>query len=89
MACSSSCRTKDHKTFGECLRAKNLSTAGAAPTSTGYDRTKEKKHYSRIEAYAAARRQGIQPESTRMKDIETAVRLSNDTGVAFNANPKR
>ena len=27
MACSSSCRTKDHATYGECLRSKNLKTA--------------------------------------------------------------
>ena len=36
-------------------------------------------------AYASARRQGIQPASTKMKDIQKAVRVSDATGVAAKA----
>jgi hypothetical protein len=31
-------------------------------------------------------RQGIEPVSTKKKDIDAAVRLSNDMGVAFDGN---
>lgn len=32
MACASSCRTRDHRTYGECLRSKGLSTAAGETT---------------------------------------------------------
>lgn len=38
-----------------------------------------------LNAYADARRQGIQPSSTKMKDIQKAVRVSDATGVAAKA----
>jgi hypothetical protein len=39
-----------------------------------------------LNSYYDATRQGIEPVSTKKKDIDAAVRLSNDTGVAFNGN---
>ena len=39
-----------------------------------------------LNSYYDATRQGIEPVSTKRKDIEAAVRLSNDTGTAFNGN---
>jgi len=36
-------------------------------------------------AYQSARKNGIQPRSTRMKDIQTAVRASDSLGVAVKA----
>ena len=39
-----------------------------------------------LNAYYDATRQGIEPVSTKKKDIDAAVKLSNDTGVAFNGN---
>jgi hypothetical protein len=45
-----------------------------------------KAHDKELGSYYDALRQGVEPVSTRTKDIEAAVRLSNDTGVAFNAN---
>ena len=47
-------------------------------TSKGFDRE--------LNSYYSATAQGIEPVSTKQKDIDAAVRLSNDTGVAFNAN---
>lgn len=38
-----------------------------------------------LSAYRDARSQGIQPKSTRMKDIKAAIEISNKTGVAFQA----
>lgn len=39
-----------------------------------------------LNSYYSATAQGIEPVSTKKKDIDAAVRLSNETGVAFNAN---
>lgn len=38
-----------------------------------------------LDAYQSARKNGIQPRSTRMKDIQTAVRASDSLGVAVKA----
>lgn len=45
-----------------------------------------KQHDRELGSYYDAVRQGIEPVSTRKKDIDAAVRLSNDTGVAFDGN---
>ena len=45
-----------------------------------------KQHDKELGSYYSAIRQGIEPISTKTKDIQAAVRLSNDTGVAFNGN---
>ena len=45
-----------------------------------------KQHDKELGSYYDALRQGIEPISTKTKDIQAAVRLSNDTGVAFDGN---
>lgn len=40
---------------------------------------------ARLERYASLRRQGVQPESTKSRDIEKADRLSQATGEPFRA----
>ena len=45
-----------------------------------------KAHDKELGSYYDALRQGIEPISTKQKDIDAAVRLSNDIGVAFDGN---
>ena len=45
-----------------------------------------KQHDRELQSYYDATRQGIEPVSTKTKDIDAAVRLSNDMGVAFDGN---
>jgi hypothetical protein len=45
-----------------------------------------RQHDKELGSYYDATRQGIEPVSTKTKDIQAAVRLSNDTGVAFDGN---
>lgn len=45
-----------------------------------------KQHDKELGSYYDALRQGVEPISTKQKDIDAAVRLSNDTGVAFDGN---
>lgn len=80
-SCSSSCRTRDHATWGECIRAKNLRTNALEP-----EQLSRQKHADKtLDAYAAARKHGIQPKTTRARDIERATRISDKTGQAFQA----
>lgn len=76
--CSSACSSKDHRTFGECMRSKNLqlnpnlSDTGA---SKAWDRE--------LEAYRKARKQGIQPSGTTMEKVRQAEEISQRTGQAY------
>jgi hypothetical protein len=51
---------------------------GGIPTAKAHDKE--------LGSYYDAVRQGIEPISTKKRDIDAAVRLSNDTGVAFDGN---
>lgn len=79
--CSSACQTKDHQTFGECMRAKSLQLK---PNLMGTMATKA--HDAELQAYRDARAQGIQPAGTTMAKVREAVELSDMSGKAFNAD---
>lgn len=82
--CSSTCATRDHKTWGECQRAKNL-RIGFCQSAHGLDYTNAKKNDAELQAYRDARAQGIQPAGTTMPAIRQAVELSNAVGKAYDA----
>jgi hypothetical protein len=82
MTCSSSCPTRDHETFGECLRSKNIQANVAVP-GTGYDPARNKRWDSRIDSYKEARSHGVQPAGTKRSQIDAAVKASDATGEAF------
>jgi hypothetical protein len=42
-----------------------------------------KQHDKELQSYYDATRQGIEPRSTKSKDIDAAVQLSNEAGKAF------
>lgn len=84
MACSSSCFTQDHKSYGECLRSKNLKTAVSIP-GKDYDRSHQPAWDKRINAYKRARSEGIQPAGTSARQIEHAVKTSDALGTAYQA----
>lgn len=80
--CSHACISKDHATFGECLRAKGIQIGDVRGTgvSAALD--------LRLSSYDNARRQGIQPASTKMRDVAAAERISQASGKAFDASPR-
>lgn len=45
-----------------------------------------KQHDKELGSYYSAIRQGIEPVSTKQKDIDAAVRMSNSEGRAFDGN---
>ena len=81
--CRSGCETQDHNSYSDCLQAANFGFAGCFPTRQGWDKDKEKRDNKEIQSYWDATKQGIEPRSTRQKDIDAAVRLSNEAGKAF------
>lgn len=82
--CSSACETRDHETWGECVRGKGLRVA-YAQSWKGYDSSSQKRADKRLDQYASARAQGIQPKSTSAGDVAAAVQFSDKTGTAFRA----
>lgn len=83
------CKGENHPTFGACLRSKNIGFPGVFSTrSNGAgrgNRSAQKAWDAEIDAYKAARKQGIQPAGTRMPQITAAVEASNAVGKAFDA----
>lgn len=82
MACRTGCKTKDHASYHECLRDAGVRTYLASP-SKGLDGTTQKNWDAELSAYREARRQGIQPDGTKKRLIEEAVRLSDQAGAAY------
>ena len=82
--CSSNCPTQDHATYGECLRSKNIHSAWNN-VARNLDGAAERKKEAELKRYREARAQGIQPKSTKMKDIIIAEKISDKTGKAFKA----
>ena len=77
--CRSGCPTQDHESWGDCARASNIGIS-SEPTAN-YIKNTDKE----LSAYRDARKQGIQPASTKMKDIQKAVRASDLIGRAAKA----
>jgi len=80
MTCRSGCPTQDHADWGECARAANLHLSGF-----GESGEKNRAWDRELSDYRDARRQGIQPASTRRAGIDQAVALSNIVDRPFDA----
>lgn len=77
----------DHTACGpDCFgcKAKTLEL-GTGDATAGRAMT-QKKWNKELDAYASARKQGIQPAGTSMAKVQEAVEASNKVGKAFDAN---
>lgn len=80
-------RIQKHPEYVEgCFGCKigELEISTGAASSNGIPTAKA--HDKELGSYYAAVRQGIEPISTKQKDIDAAVRFSNETGNAFDGN---
>lgn len=85
MACTTGCPTPGaHRSWGECMRSKRTRVAWAA-SARGMDKSAQDRYDSDLDAYAAARAEGIQPAGTNRGAVQHAVKVSNETGTAFDA----
>lgn len=77
--CRTGCPTQDHESWGDCLRQANIAISNDPIAQQIKTTDKE------LSAYRDARKLGIQPASTKMKDIQKAVRASDLIGRAAKA----
>lgn len=82
MGCRSGCRTQDHQSWGECLRAAQLGAYGFR-ASKGEDGTAQKKWDRELEGFRAASKEGMKPDGTTWAKIDQARRLSDKAGAAY------
>lgn len=75
--CRPGCVTLDHFSYAECCRGIQFDAKGTSRTFQQQSTNKE------LAAYRAARSEGIQPQGTRMAQVEAAKRISDATGVAY------
>lgn len=80
--CHCSWTTEEHKTFGACMRAKGIRIA-YCQSAAGRDYSAQKRWDKDLDSYAAARAEGIQPDSTRSHSVEMAKEWSDREGVAY------
>lgn len=82
MTCRSGCRTKDHGSYAECLRAATVQTPAVftSPLQDMYGKTK-----TDLAAYEAARRHGIQPGGTTVEKVRQAEAATRMLGRPYNA----
>lgn len=71
MSCASSCLTRDHKTYGECLRAKSLQVS---PNFNEIYSSKQRAWDRDLDHYDSAVRQGLSPEGTQRHQVDAAFR---------------
>lgn len=69
--CSSACLTRDHRTYGECIRAKGLQVSPAISDSYG---TKQRAWDRDLDHYESAVNQGLQPEGTQRHQVDAALK---------------
>lgn len=68
--CSAGCRTKDHATYAECLRAKDVGSMWLGGTKAS---ASEQKRFSRAnEMYRQAKREGLQPAAVSENAVNAA-----------------
>lgn len=82
--CISVCVTQDHTSWGACRRAHGVKV-GYCRSATNHraDATAEKRWNKELDLYADARRQGVQPDSTKVRDIRHALDQSDKVGAAY------
>ena len=69
--CSGTCTTRDHRTYGECLRAKGIQLS---PHVNGEYGKKQKTWDKDLDHYESATRQGLQPSGTQRWQVDKAIR---------------
>ena len=79
MACTTACPTQTCPSYGACLRRKGLSVMGLESTNASFTREASRKWDNELDAYSAARKEGLQPQTTSMKDIDAAKRAADAT----------
>lgn len=73
--CSSGCPSQDHKSWGECLRAKSLQLSPAV--NDGYA-TRQRAWDKELDNFESASRQGVHPAGTKQRHIDAAFKAAEE-----------
>ena len=85
MACSTGCPTPGaHGSYGECMRSKSTKVA-YANSANNMDYSAQRAWDKELDSYREAKAEGLQPASTKQRDIDAAKRISDATGTPFQA----
>lgn len=78
MACRTGCPTQDHASWGDCLRASNIQmNAGDA---RGTRSMSNRAFNAEMSAYESAVKEGLDPRTTNMIDINAAKHAADKAG---------
>ena len=80
MPCRSGCLTQDHASWGECARAASFEVSNVEAHKYN------QKLYRQLDDYAAARKDGMQPETWRAKDVRAARAATDSLGTPYRAD---
>jgi hypothetical protein len=69
--CSITCATRDHRSYGECLRDKGIQLS---PHVNGEYGKKQKTWDKDLDHYESATRQGLQPDGTQRWQVDKALK---------------
>lgn len=86
MACTSSCATQDHRSYGECLKAKNVRPVALSSIDPSFGRDRQKAWDKELGYYEKVTSQGIQPAGTTTAQIAYAERASNEHQKPYRAD---
>lgn len=78
MACSSTCKTKDHSSWGECVRAKNVTAQWLG--GTGPSQSEQKAFDRENQRFEDATKAGLSPQGVGHKAIDAAYRAAESKG---------
>lgn len=87
MSCRKGCATRDHPSYAACLRAASIRIA-YCDSVNGRDATRQRNWDAELDAYAAARRQGIDPDGTELRHTRAALDWSDRQGQPYDARKK-
>ena len=81
--CRTGCFETNHETYAECLQSSNVHVNTGDANSS---KTMTKKRWdAELNAYAGARKQGVQPAGTTMRAVAESLEASDKLGTAFDA----
>lgn len=75
--CSASCITRDHRTFGECMRSKSIQLS---PHVNGEYGKKQKRWDKDLDHYERAVGDGLNPVGTQRHQVDAAIKEAESNG---------
>lgn len=86
MACATSCKTRNHDSYGQCLRSQNVAVYGLESTGSGVTTAADRKWNSELDRARRLMSQGVMPDNTFTAALDKAEKASDETGTPYRAD---